>query len=99
MWALPCLYCTWQSKNPKAGCGTALFWVLQLFICINAVAKSFLQESAQRLLYYHTIASPQQFILSKLLFNAVLMLVMSSAGFLLFTLFLGNPGFRFLPFL
>jgi heme exporter protein B len=72
---------------------------LQLFICINAVAKSFLQESSSRLLYYHSIASPQHFILSKLLFNALLMLVMSSASFLLFTLFLGNPGFSFLPFL
>ena len=86
-------------EEPESRVWNGLFWVLQLFICINAVAKSFLQESAQRLLYYHTIASPQQFILSKLLFNAVLMLVMSSAGFLLFTLFLGNPGFRFLPFL
>jgi heme exporter protein B len=85
-------------EEPESRVWNGLFWVLQLFICINAVAKSFLQESAQRLLYYHTIASPQQFILSKLLFNAVLMLVMSSAGFLLFTLFLGNPGFRFLPF-
>jgi heme exporter protein B len=86
-------------EEPESRVWNGLFWVLQLFICINAVAKSFLQESTQRLLYYHTIASPQQFILSKLLFNAVLMLVMSSAGFLLFTLFLGNPGFRFLPFL
>jgi heme exporter protein B len=86
-------------EEPESRVWNGLFWVLQLFICINAVAKSFLQESAQRLLYYHTIASPQQFVLSKLLFNAVLMLVMSSAGFLLFTLFLGNPGFRFLPFL
>jgi heme exporter protein B len=86
-------------EEPESPVWNGLFWVLQLFICINAVAKSFLQESTQRLLYYHTIASPQQFILSKLLFNAVLMLVMSSAGFLLFALFLGNPGFRFLPFL
>lgn len=85
--------------EPESRVWNGLFWVLQLFISINAVAKSFLQESPQRLLYYHTIASPQQFILSKLLFNALLMLVMSSVAFLLFTLFLGNPGFRFWPFL
>ncbi|HMC99059.1 MAG TPA: hypothetical protein VKH37_02870, partial [Ferruginibacter sp.] len=29
-----------------------LFWVIQLFICVNAVAKSFLQESRGRLLYF-----------------------------------------------
>src|SRR5215216_539807 len=85
--------------EPESRVWNGLFWVLQLFICINAVAKSFLQESSSRLLYYHSIASPQHFILSKLLFNALLMLVMSSASFLLFTLFLGNPGFSFLPFL
>jgi heme exporter protein B len=86
-------------EEPESRVWNGLFWVLQLFICINAVAKSFLQESSSRLLYYHSIASPQHFILSKLLFNALLMLVMSGASFLLFTLFLGNPGFRFLPFL
>jgi heme exporter protein B len=86
-------------EEPDSRVWNGLFWVLQLFICINAVAKSFLQERSSRLLYYHTIASPQQFVLSKLLFNAVLMLVMSSAGFLLFTLFLGNPGFQFWLFL
>lgn len=86
-------------EEPESRVWNGLFWVLQLFISINAVAKSFLQEPGSRLLYYHSIASPQQFILSKLLFNAVLMLVMSSAAFLVFTLFLGNPGFSFGSFL
>src|ERR1700689_4666038 len=52
-----------------------LFWMIQLFICINAVAKSFLQESRGRLLYFYSIAGPRDFILAKLLFNLVLMLV------------------------
>lgn len=82
-------------EEPESRVWNGLFWVLQLFISINAVAKSFLQEPASRLRYYHTIASPQQFVLAKLLFNAVLMLVMSTVAFLLFTLFLGNPGFHF----
>ena len=86
-------------EEPEARVWNGLFWVLQLFISINAVAKSFLQEPGSRLLYYHTLTSPAQFILSKLLFNAVLMLVMSSAAFIVFTLFLGNPGFRFGSFL
>lgn len=86
-------------EEPESRVWNGLFWVLQLFISINAVAKSFLQEPGSRLLYYHTLASPQQFILSKLLFNAVLMLVMSSAAFLVFTLFLGNPGFSFWSFI
>lgn len=68
-----------------------LFWVIQLFICINAVAKSFLQESRGRMLYFYSIASPGSFVLAKLLFNSLLMLVMSLLSLLLFVLFLGNP--------
>ncbi len=86
-------------EEPESRVWNGLFWIIQLFISINAVAKSFLGESPQRLLYYHTLVSPQQFVLAKLLFNALLMLVMAAATFLLFTLFLGNPGFRFGPFL
>ena len=76
---------------PESRVWNGLFWVIQLFICINAVAKSFLQESHGRMLYYQSITSPQNFVLSKLLFNSLLMVVMSSLSLLLFILFLGNP--------
>src|SRR6478736_4439182 len=83
------LYMTIREPEPKVWNG--LFWVIQLFICINAVAKSFLQESKGRMLYFYSIASPADFVLAKLLFNSLLMLVMSLLSILLFTLFLGNP--------
>lgn len=78
-------------ESPEKRTWMGLFWVLQLFISINAVAKSFLQESRNRMLYYHSISSPQHFILSKLLFNSLLMLVMGSLSLLLFALFLQYP--------
>jgi heme exporter protein B len=84
---------------PEGRVWNGLFWVIQLFICINAVAKSFLQESRGRMLYYQVISSPQNFILSKLLFNSLLMLVMSGLSLLLFTLFLGNPVEKFSAFI
>ena len=68
-----------------------LFWVIQLFVCVNAVAKSFLQESRGRLLYFYSIAGPKDFVLAKLLFNTILMLLMSVLSLLLFSFFLGNP--------
>lgn len=77
--------------EPETKVWNGLFWVIQLFICINAVAKSFLQESKGRMLYFYSIASPAHFVLSKLLFNSLLMLVMSLLSLLLFSLFLGNP--------
>ena len=78
-------------NEPEPAVWNSLFWVIQLFVCINAVAKSFLQESRGRMLYFYSIASPRDFMLAKLLFNSVLMLVMSLLSLVLFTLFLGNP--------
>ena len=43
------------------------------------------------MIYYHTISSPQNFVLAKLLFNSVLMLVMSALSFILFSLFMNYP--------
>lgn len=78
-------------EEPEGKVWNGLFWVIQLFICINAVAKSFLQESRGRMLYFYSIAGPRDFVLAKLLFNSMLMLLMSALSLLLFTLFLGNP--------
>ena len=71
-------------ESPETRVWNGLFWVIQLFICINAVAKSFLQETKARMLYYYSIASPRDFVIAKLLFNSLLMLVMSLLSLLLF---------------
>lgn len=77
--------------HPEDQVWNGLFWMIQLFVCVNAVAKSFLQESRGRMLYFYSIAGPRDFILSKLLFNALLMLAMSLLSFGLFQLLMGNP--------
>ena len=86
-------------REPEAKVWNGLFWVIQLFICINAVAKSFLQETRGRMLYFYSIVNPRDFILAKLVFNSVLMLLMSFLSILLFSLFLGNPVQKALPFI
>lgn len=91
------LYMTIREPEPKVWNG--LFWVIQLFICINAVAKSFLQETRGRMLYFYSIINPRDFILAKLVFNSALMLLMSFLSILLFSLFLGNPVQKVLPFI
>src|SRR5205085_6472280 len=77
--------------TPESNVWNGLFWVIQLFISINAVAKSFLQESRGRMLYFYSVAGPRDFVLAKLLFNSLLMLLMSLLSLALFSLFLGNP--------
>jgi heme exporter protein B len=86
-------------EEPESKVWNGLFWVIQLFISINAVAKSFLQESRGRMLYFYSIASPRDFVLAKLLFNSLLMLVMSLLSLFLFALFLGNPIEKAGPFI
>ncbi len=78
-------------REPETNVWNGLFWVIMLFICINAVAKSFLQESRGRMLYFYSIVNPRDFILAKLFFNSVLMLLMCLLSIVLFSLFLGNP--------
>jgi heme exporter protein B len=83
------IYLTMAQPDDKVWNG--LFWITLLFICINTVARSFLQEGRGRMLYFYTIASPIHFIFSKLIYNSLLMCFMSGLSLLLFTLLLGNP--------
>jgi heme exporter protein B len=78
-------------ENPDANVWNGLFWTIQLFICVNAVAKSFLQESKGRMLYFYSIASPVEFIIAKMIYNLLLMVLMSLLSLLLFVIFLNNP--------
>lgn len=86
-------------QQPETAVWNGLFWIIQLFICVNAVAKSFLQESKGRMLYFYTIVSPSNFVIAKLLYNAIIMLLMSLASLALFYIMLGNPLINFWQFL
>jgi heme exporter protein B len=88
-----------MGEEPEEKVWNGLFWMIQLFVCINAVAKSFLAESRGRMLYFYTIAGARDFVLSKLLFNIVLMMLMSLVSLLLFQLLLGNPVHHPLKFI
>ncbi|TWR25632.1 ABC transporter permease [Mucilaginibacter achroorhodeus] len=67
-----------------------LFWIIMLFASVNAIAKSFLQESKARLLYYYTIAHPQAIILSKTIYNTLLMSLLSVLALVVYRLFFPN---------
>jgi heme exporter protein B len=80
-----------------------LFWIIILFASVNAIAKSFLQENRGRLLYYYSIASPQAIILSKTIYNILLMSLLSVLALIVYLLFfpnsVGDPYFYFLSVL
>lgn len=68
----------------------ALFWIILLFASINGVAKSFIGETRGRLLYYYTLTSPQAVIISKIIYNSILLIVISGLCLLVYGLFVGN---------
>jgi heme exporter protein B len=77
--------------QPENMVWNGLFWMMQLFICVNAVAKTFLQEGKGRQLYFYSICSPVYFMLARMIFNAALMLIMNLISLLLFIILLGSP--------
>jgi heme exporter protein B len=78
------------AKIIDAATWNSLFWIIMLFAAVNAVSKSFVQESTSRQLYYYTIASPQAIILSKILYNFMLMGVLSLLCLLVFISLMGG---------
>ncbi|WP_039865897.1 heme exporter protein CcmB [Pedobacter sp. BAL39] len=64
----------------------ALFWIIMLFASINAVSKSFLQESKGRQLYIYTLASPIALIISKTVYNVMLMMLLTLIALAFYTL-------------
>jgi len=80
-----------MSGQPEARIWNALFWLTQLFVAVNSVAKSFLQEHPNRFRYYYTLVKPTTFLLAKMLYSILLMLIMSLVSLFLYYVMLGWP--------
>ena len=97
------IFVCYMSFGLKAGAidpitWNALFWIIILFTAVNSVAKSFIQESRGRALYYYSIASPIEIIVSKIIYNALLLLTLALAGFVIYSFVMArgdNEGAKF----
>lgn len=69
----------------------ALFWIILLFASINAISRSFTQESPYRQLYYYTIISPSAIILSKIIYNSLVMILLSTIAYTVYSITFKNP--------
>lgn len=74
--------------NPQTW--NALFWIILLFASINGIAKSFIGETRGRLVYLYTLTSPQAVIVSKIIYNSLLLSVLSAICLLAYSIFVGN---------
>ncbi|MEM6523595.1 MAG: heme exporter protein CcmB [Bacteroidota bacterium] len=75
--------------NPVAW--NVLFWIIILFSSVNTVAKSFIQETEGSFIYLYWTHSPQTLIIGRTIYNGLLMCVLGSIGFMIYSLVLGNP--------
>lgn len=69
----------------------AMFWVIVLFAAVSAIVKSFVQESQARQLYYYSLVHPLALLAAKMIYNSVLLFVLSLLSWLLLSLLTGNP--------
>lgn len=83
------VYMAFQKVQPDVW--NALFWIIILFASVSAVVKSFVQESSSRQLYYYSLMGPTAVILSKVIYNILLLLVLSLLTWLAFSFVVGNP--------
>lgn len=82
-------YLSFRKTDPVTW--NALFWIIMLFASVNAISKSFVQENRGRQLYYYTLASAQAIILSKIIYNVLIMLLLSVVAIGFYSLVFNNP--------
>ena len=83
------VFISFQQISPQLW--NVLFWIIMLFASINAVVKSFVQESGNRQLYYYQLANPLAILLSKTLYNILLLLLLGGLNAAALLLVAGNP--------
>ena len=76
-----------------------LYWIIILFASVNAVARSFQQENSNRQLYYYTLANPVAVLLAKVLYNFLLLFVLSLLTLGAYSIVAGYPIRQPGPFL
>jgi len=86
------VYVTYLSFNQAIPLHTwnALLWIILLFSAIHSVSRTFAQDSPARQLYYYTLCRPVPLILSKILYNLILVTLLSFLCCAVFILFNGN---------
>lgn len=83
------VYKAFQSVSVMAW--NVLFWIIFLFAALNALVKSFNQESKNQYLYYYQIVHPGDLIVAKIIYNIFMLLLVSLILYGTMALFTINP--------
>lgn len=69
----------------------ALFWIILLFASITAISRGFTQETQHRYLYYYSLVNPKALVFSKIVYNAILMTIISGTAFVVYGTIFKSP--------
>lgn len=85
-------------KLPSTEVWNALFWIIIIFTGFNSVTGSFKNETKGKHFYLYFLVHPRALILSKIIYNSILMLLLSLFGLLVFSIFLGTNAIENINF-
>lgn len=68
----------------------AVFWIVALFSATSAATRSFSKEATSQFYYMKFLSSPLSLILSKILYNSLLITLLNVVCWLVMTLFFGT---------
>ena len=70
---------------------SGLFWLLIFFAGINAASKTFFTENREKSIYNYSLYHPSEFIFSKLIYNLLLVWMVSISGVIAFSWMISFP--------
>lgn len=78
-----------RSVNPAIWNG--VLWIILMFAAVNSAAKSFLSESTGQRYYLYQLTGPGVLILARIIYNSILLILLSLTILLFYALFSGFP--------
>lgn len=68
-----------------------LYWIILLFASVNGMSRSYQQEAGDQQLYFYQLVDPKALMISKIIFNCLLMLLLSILTVMGFSLLFEFP--------
>lgn len=92
LFSIVMVFISYKSFNRLEGLQwSVLYWLLIIFSGVNAIMKSFVQESSDTRIYYYTIVNPFELLVAKFIYNYIFVLILSLLILGGFIFFFGHP--------
>lgn len=92
LYVLSTLFVVYETfVNIQPNVWNTLFWIIFLFVAVNAMVKSFVQEKGNSMLYYYSLLHPVYILLAKIVYHTLLLFLLSLLIWAVFAFFGDNP--------